>query len=52
MKHHHVFCLYYQPTEQAKSLYDGFKKQGQDVILMNAGSLKDSTDPWVKDNVV
>lgn len=51
-EHHHVFCLYYPPTPKAKELYDGFKKQGQDVILLNAGSLKDSTDDWVKDNVV
>lgn len=51
-EHHHVFCLYYPPTDKAKELYDGFKKQGQDVILLNAGSLRESTDPWVKDNVV
>ena len=38
-KHHHIFCLYYPPTEQAKSLYDGFREKGQDVILLNAGSL-------------
>ena len=50
-KHHHIFCLYYPPTEQAKSLYDGFKEKGQDVILLNAGSLKDSTDPWTREHV-
>ena len=52
MNHHHIFCLYYTPTDKAKGLYDGFKEQGQDVILLNAGSLRESTDPWVKDNVI
>lgn len=50
-EHHHIFCLYYLPTDKAKELYDGFKKT-QDVILLNAGSLRESTDPWVKDNVI
>lgn len=45
---HHIVTTYYPPTEKAKMLYDSMKSENTDLILMNAGSLKDSADDWVK----
>ncbi len=50
--HHHIVTTYYTPTEEAKRLYGSLKSENTDLMLMNAGSLRGSEDPWVKENVV
>ena len=52
MNTHHIMTLYYQPTDEAKKIYDGFKEQfGDDMMFVNCGSI-DRSDDWVKKNVV
>lgn len=49
---HHMMTLYYQPTDEAKKIYDGFKGQfGDDMLFVNCCSI-DRSDDWVKKNVV
>ena len=49
MINHHIITLYYQPTDSAKTFYESLSDQ--DIHFINAGSLKDSTDDWVKEHV-
>lgn len=52
MKIHHIVNMCYAPTDKAKELYEEMKGSGEfDALFINAGSLKNSTDPWVKENV-
>ena len=46
----HIVTLYYPPTEEAKKVYEQMKSEGQSLYFINAGSLKDSDDEWVKKN--
>ena len=48
----HIVTLYYPPTDKAKELYGRLKKSNDtELVLLNAGSLSTSEDPWVKENV-
>ena len=49
MINHHIITLYYQPTDSAKTFYESLSDQ--DIHFINAGSLADSEDPWVKEHV-
>lgn len=47
---HHIVTTYYAPTEAAKRHYNDILFE-EDVHFVNAGSLRDSTDPWVKEHI-
>lgn len=46
----HIFTIHRQPNEKGKQIYDDFKKT-QKCFFVNAGNLRDSDDPWLKQNL-